>query len=195
MCDILGRKVSFYEVHDGKILYALTAHSTWCCLYHPFALCSCQRGEGVVDLDHKCRMLSGEEYVRLFDKSLAKYNEKKSENSNYDEENHHVYTDKNLKGCTHFGFNPIELKRSSIRLDGFHLSCATTRKLADYLRPYILRQTVEIQVEFNDMLVRFWGEFKFTWWSLDRPLAKIKGPELKVLIKNIPHMAVFCNGG
>ena len=28
VCDILGRKVCFYEVHDGKMLYALTAHST-----------------------------------------------------------------------------------------------------------------------------------------------------------------------
>ena len=67
--DILGRKVQHYEVHDGNMLYALTAHSTWARLYHPFALCSCQRGEGVVDPDHKCRMLSDEEHMRLFEKS------------------------------------------------------------------------------------------------------------------------------
>ena len=189
--DILGRKVHHYEVHDGKMLYALTAHSSWNRLYHPFALCSCQRGEGVVDPDHKCRMLSDEEHMRLFEKSHVKFNEKKQENPYYDEERHRAYADKNLKGCTHFGFSPAELRRSSVRLDGFHLSCAMTRKLGDYLRQYMFRQTVEIQVEFNDMLVSFWGEFKFTWWTLDRPLAKIKGPELKIFIRNIKFMAEF----
>ena len=145
----------------------------------------------MVDLNHKYKKLSDEELLELFDKSLVKFNEKKSENPNYHEEHHRLYVDKNLKGCTHFGFNPIELKRSSMRLDSFHLSCATTRKLADYLCQYMFRQTVEIQVEFNDMLVCFWGEFKFTWWNLDWSLAEFKGPELKIFIKNILFMKEF----
>ena len=83
------------------MLYALTAHSTWSRLYHPFLLCARQRGDGVVDPNHKCEMLSDEDHVGLFEKSLRKFNEKKSENLNYDEERHHKYADKNLKGCTH----------------------------------------------------------------------------------------------
>ena len=173
------------------MIYALIAHSTWSRLYHPFLLCACQRGDGVVDPNHKYEMLSDKEHVGLFEKSLKKFNEKKSQNPNYHEERHHAYADKNLKGCTHFGFNPTELKRSSIRLDVFHMQASTTRKLCEYLRQCIFRQTVEVQVEFNEMILSFWGEFKYTWWSLDRPLAKFKGPELKLFIKNIPLIAEF----
>ena len=140
----LEGKCAFYEVHAGEMLYALIAHSTWSRLYHPFLLCACQRGDGVVDPNHKCEMLSYEDHVGLFEKSLRKFNEKKSENPYYDEERHRLYADKNLKGCTHFGYNPIELKRSSIRIDGFHLQASATRKLADHLRQYVFKQTVEI---------------------------------------------------
>ena len=179
VCDILGRKVRFYEVHDGKMIYVLIAHSLWCRLYHPFLLCACQRGDGVVDLNHICCMLSDEEYEVLFEKSLRKFNEKKSKNPKYNEDRHRAYAYKNLKGCTPFGYNPTELKRSSIRMDSFHLQASTTRKLGDNLRQCVFKQSVEIQVEFNELILSFWGEFKYTWWSLDRPLAKFKDPSSK----------------
>ena len=191
VCYILGRKVRFYEVHDGKMIYALIAHSLWCRLYHPFLLCACQRGDGVVDLNHVCHMLYDEDHKVLFEKSLRMFNEKKSQNPNYNEERHRAYTDKSLKGCIHFGFNPTELKHSSIRIYSFHLQASTTRKLGDNLRQCVFKQSVEIQVEFNDLILSFWGEFKYTWWSLDRPLAKFKGPELKVFIMNIPVISEF----
>ena len=38
VCDILGRKVRFYEVHDQKMSYAVTAHSTLSRLYHSFCV-------------------------------------------------------------------------------------------------------------------------------------------------------------
>ena len=50
---------------------------------------------------------------------------------------------------------------------------------------------MEVQVEFNEIILSFWGEFKYSWWSMDRPLAKFKGPELKVFINNIPLLAEF----
>ena len=77
ICEILGRKVWFYEVHDGKMIYALLAHSTWSRLYYPFSLCACQRGDVVVNPNHKYEMLSDEDHVGLFvslHKSKFKFN-------------------------------------------------------------------------------------------------------------------------
>ena len=79
VCNILGRTVNFSEVNDAKMMYALTAHSLWNRQYHPFLLCSCQRGDGVVDPNHTCTMLSDEEQELLFEKSLRKFNEKKKQ--------------------------------------------------------------------------------------------------------------------
>ena len=109
------------------MIYALTGHSLWNHVYHPFLLCSCQRGDGVLDSNHKCTMLS--EKIRVFDKSLCKYTEKKYEDLNYDETKYCHYTDKSLKGCTHYRFSPTDLKHSSSRFDMIHLRAFTTRKL------------------------------------------------------------------
>ena len=35
---------SYYDMHDGKMLYLLTQHSQWNRTFHPFLLCSCKRG-------------------------------------------------------------------------------------------------------------------------------------------------------
>ena len=118
-------------------------------------------------------------------------NEKKEKFHDWNEDKHRAYADKNLKGCTHFGFNPKDLKRSSIRFDTFHLSASTTRKLGSYLRDFIFKQTIPVQVMFNDVISSFWGEFKCTHWLLNRPLAKFKGPELLEFVKNIPKVNTF----
>ena len=46
-----GKRIYVYEVHDGKMIYNLTEHSKWNCKYHPFLLCGCLRGDGVVNPD------------------------------------------------------------------------------------------------------------------------------------------------
>ena len=189
--NILERKVHVYEVHDGKMIYALTAHSLWNRQHHPFLLCSCQRGDGVVDPNHQCTIISDAEHERLFDKSLQKFLEKKAQFANWNEDLHRAYADKNLKGCTHFGFDPNDLRYSWIRFDVFHLRAAMTRKLCDYLRTFMFKQCVEVQIPFYDMILRFWGEFKVSCWMLDRPLAIFKGAELLVFIQNIPQIQAY----
>ena len=93
-----------YEAHDGKMIYALTGHSLQNRQHHPFLLCSCQGGDSVVDPNYKCTIISDAEYERLFDKSLELFLEKKAQFTNWNEDLHRAYADKNLKGCTHFGF-------------------------------------------------------------------------------------------
>lgn len=59
-CNVL-----FYDYHDGKMLYLLTQHSLWNWHHHPFLLCKCSRG-AAVDTNHKCKIISQEEQVRLY---------------------------------------------------------------------------------------------------------------------------------
>ena len=86
-----------------------------------------------MDTEHKCTLLTDGENSQLFVKSLLKYVEKEEEDPTYDENAHNDYRDKYLKGCTYFGFDPLELLRSYIRFDVFHLRAQITRKLLEYL--------------------------------------------------------------
>ena len=52
-------EVEFYNLHDAKMLYLLTQHSTWSRKHHPFSPCKCKRGEAVFNgKNHKCTMMS-----------------------------------------------------------------------------------------------------------------------------------------
>ena len=50
-----------YDLHDGKMLYLLTQHSLYNRRYHPFLLCDCSRGAGVMNNNHQCRIIPDEE--------------------------------------------------------------------------------------------------------------------------------------
>ena len=115
----------------------------------------------------------------------------KPENPIWNEAHHKDYCDYYLKGCTHFGFHPRELIRSSIRVDMLHLRCSLTRKLAKYLMEYLSQQHVDLQDEFELLLLSFWSQLCVTWWELKRLLAKFKGPELILFIENTPAIADF----
>ena len=65
----------YYNMHDGKMLYLLTQHSQWNRKHHPFLLCTCKKGEGVVPSHgHVCRVITEEENVTLYDKSKQRFN-------------------------------------------------------------------------------------------------------------------------
>ena len=52
-----GCNFNFYDMHDAKMLYLMTQHSSWSRKNHPFLLCKCQRGEGVADESHECTIM------------------------------------------------------------------------------------------------------------------------------------------
>ena len=56
--DLPDTKFSYYELHDGKMLYLLTQHSLFNRKHFPFLLCTCGRGEGVLNENHKCQFVS-----------------------------------------------------------------------------------------------------------------------------------------
>ena len=115
----------------------------------------------------------------------------KPENPIWNEAHHKDYCDYYLKGCTHFGFHPRELILSSIRFDMLHLRCSITRKLVKNLMEYLGQQHIDRQDEFELLLLSFWSQFCVTWWELERPMAKLKGPELLLFIENAPSIINF----
>ena len=187
---VRGKNITIYEVHDCKMLYSLLQCSMWNRKHHPFCLCDCMKGDGVINPDHVCTFITDENHVKLWEQSLKVYTEK-SQDPRWNESHHKDYCDFYLKGCTHFGFHPRELIRSSIRFDMLHLRCSLTRKLAKYLMEFLSQQHVDLQDHFELLLLSFWSQFCVTWWELERPLAKFKGPELILFIENTPAIADF----
>ena len=135
--------------------------------------------------------MTDEANYQLFVKPLLKYEEKKKKDPTYNEVAHRDYCDKHLKGCTHFGFNPLELRRSSIRLDIFHLRAQMIQKLLEHLKKFIRKHNSTIQCDFANILLPFWGEFKVNWWNFNKQSGKFKGPELLDFIINTEKVTEF----
>ena len=117
-----SEKMRLYDVHDAKMLYCLTQYFLWNHRYHPFLSCKYQRGAGVKDDSHQCRMLTEEEYLQYYNYSKLRWDEKRQQvgADKYKEKDHCKWTDKKNFGITHFGIHPTKLKRGNIRMDTFH---------------------------------------------------------------------------
>ena len=110
----------YYEMHDGKMICALTQHSQWSRKVHPFLLCACQRGKGVTDPNHECQIITHSDQVTLFERSkrrLERQLEKQlsEPKHKYNEGIHRDWCDVNNSGITHYGFHPDVLPRDNIR--------------------------------------------------------------------------------
>ena len=72
-----GSELCFHHLHDGKMLYLLTQHSLFNRKHKPFLLCGCQRGAALEE-GHQCQIISDAETVRLWKRSLRRWNDKRS---------------------------------------------------------------------------------------------------------------------
>lgn len=180
----------FYELHDGKMLYLLTQHSLFNRRHTPFILCTCKRGDGVINNDHVCTLLSQEEQEQLWDRSIRAWNDKtkryKQQGKIYEKSKHLDWIDEHNKGVSHYGIHPNLLRRDSLRFDVFHLRCSITRRLMSHLRKFILRSTRDLIEEFSILLSKFWSNYNVLVWNLNESFACFKGGELLDFIRNIP---------
>ena len=89
--------ISYYDLHDGKMLYLLTQHSLWNRKHHPFLLCGCMRGEGVANNDHQCKLMSDEDYLIKYQRSNRRWELKQKQVGieNYTHANHLDWIDAN----------------------------------------------------------------------------------------------------
>ena len=74
----LYKNIFLYNIHDGKMLYILTQHSLYNRLHHPFLLCSCQRGDGVKNNSHVCKIIDHDKQLQYYNRSLHRWNRKKN---------------------------------------------------------------------------------------------------------------------
>ena len=70
------------------MLYLLTQHSLFNCKHFPFLLCTCGRGEGVINEDHECKFVSHTEQINYWKRSLRRWNNK---NKKVGEMNYHYF--------------------------------------------------------------------------------------------------------
>ena len=90
---------NFYDMHDAKMLYLITQHSSWSRKNHPFLLCKCQRGEGVVDESHECITIKDDELLQLYNCSTRRWERKTSKDETYPTKDHADWVDeKNFEG-------------------------------------------------------------------------------------------------
>ena len=67
-----------YDLHNDKMLYLLIQHSLFNRKYHPFILCSCARGEGVVNSNHKCKIIPHNDQVIRYERSARQWDLKRN---------------------------------------------------------------------------------------------------------------------
>lgn len=178
------------------MLYLLTQHSLWNRTHHPFLLFTCKRGEGVMNSDHECKLLSHEDQVHYWDRSLRRWDDKiaRSGPESYTMDKHRDWIDIHNYGVSHFGIHPTEIPRDTIRFYVFHLRCAVTRRLMNYLRKYMLSTTTEMMEAFSKVVCKFWSDWNVLVWNLNRPFTSFVGMELLAFIKNLTVIVEFLKG-
>ena len=174
----------------------MTQHSAWNRKEHPFILCECTKGKGVVNNQvHQCKIISNDEQVLLYENS-KKQHEKYSRRAirkgkEYTKKEHIDWVDVNNKGVSHFGIHPSLLPRDSLRFDTFHMKCAITRRLMTYLRSFMLNQEPTVVEEFQNVLRKFWNEYHIFIWNNRKKFSSFHGNELALFTGNVTLITTF----
>jgi hypothetical protein len=181
------------------MLYLLTQHSLWNRKFHPFLLCTCARGAGVRNEAHVCTPLTHQEQLEAWNRSKRRWDNKKAQlerqqgrTADYTSKTHGTWVDQNNKGVSHFGLHPDLLPRDSIRFDTFHMKCAVTRKVMNYLRSFLLEQSNEvIDLFLSRVLRKFWNDFHLYVWKNKKSFASFQGNELALFVANADIIVAF----
>ena len=191
-------KFRFYDLHDGKMLYLLTQHSMWNRMYNPFLLCTCSRGDGVKNnKTHKCRMLTNNDYKVLYERSQKRWDKKRcavngTTSKQYTTKNHSDWIDKENSGVSHFGVHPNLLPLEGLRFDTFHLKCAVTRKLMNFIRNFLLQQASDVSALFTRQILRqFYNDYHIYVWNNKTNFASFLGNEIALFVANSTNIINF----
>ena len=191
--EIPNTNITYFELHNGKMLYLLTQHSLFNRKHFPFLLCKCQRGQGVTDENHECQYVGHNEQCKYWDRSLRRWNNKMTEvgPNKYKYTHHMKWIDEKNYGMSHFGFHPTLLNRDSLRFDVLHLRCSITRQLMNHLRSFMIMQSTEILFEFSNLMLTFWNDYNVLVWNLNKKFTSFVGAELLLFITNTEKIITF----
>ena len=105
---------------------------------------------------------------------------------------HCNWADRKNKGCTHFGVSPDLLPRDGIRFDTFHLKCAVSRKLMNYLRNFLLHQGNDVTEDFIcKILKKFYNDYHIYVWKNKKNFASFLGNEIALFVSHIEDINAF----
>ena len=138
-------------------------------------------------------MISNDKQLYHWNRAQRRLNNKLSKGDPYTEKNHRDWCDEHNKGITNYGVHPDMLPRDLIRFDIFHLRSAITKKLMEYLRSFINKQSHETIQEFSKVLLTFWGDYHVCLWRLNKVFTSFNGNEIKDFIYGIPFILMFLN--
>lgn len=112
-------------------------------------------------------------------------------------------------GVTHFGILPKNIPLSIIRSDVFHCKKAVIYSLIEFLRKWLFKQEMSLQLDFGtEVLSKFWPKFFITKYLGNYKLSSLRGATVTAFNKNISlivkwleprilsngRMKFFCNG-
>ena len=160
--ELIDDDISFFEMHDAKMIYILTQHSQY-----------------------------SRKQVQYFDRSKHRWDKKKSHETldkEYTIKTHLDWIDENNFGISHYGLPPHLLPRSSIRFDTFHCRGAITRRFLGDLRTFFRSQTFEVNKALHTFLGECWSPFCVLLFSCNKKLSCMQGKELLEFIRIIPKL-------
>ena len=181
-------KVDYWHMHDGKMLYLLLQHSTYCRKYHPFLSCKCARGDAVRnEQSHTCEMMTNKDYAFYQDRSLQSYEVRNRSVSSYTKAMHRDWCDKYNFGITHYGLAHDKLLVENILYDVFHMRSAVTRKLLHYFRNLLdLQADYDTKKIFFDCFDKLWGSNYFSsQFVINTTLTRLQGRHVLLWIRDI----------
>ena len=106
---------------------------------------------------------------------------------------------KSIKCCVFFpvwnntgiGLHPDLLRHNNNSFDVFHLCCAVTRRLMDYLQKFMMKQSQELKEQFSDLLLTFLTSCTLMVWNFNCSFSSHIGTELLNFIQNVDRLKHF----
>ena len=142
---------------------------------------------------HRCTKITHGEMTDLFNRSKRRWEAKRTRvGPVYNRKAHMTWVDETNQGVSHFGIHPDLLPPDNIRFDCFHMKCAITRKLMNWLRTFLLKQSTEVVEDFSaNILKKVWNDFHLYVWRNRKSFASFQGNELALFVGNIEQIAQF----
>ena len=144
------------------------------------------------DPNHVCKIIDKSEQLTLYNRSKSRWERKNARDPTYNFGKHMNWIDENNHGCSHFGIHPELLPRKDLRFDTFHLKCGITKKLMNYLRKFMLNQSITIMNDFSKTILKsFWNDFHIYVWKNKKSFACFQGNEIALFVGNTDSVLSF----
>ena len=186
-------KVWLYDMHDAKLWYELFAHSLWSRKHHRFLLCACTSYARVCDnSSENCHFINDLDFAQKYEFSKERWEDRMARGVQYSKDSHKNWCDEHNFGITHFAVKPQSMPPSHVRFDMFHMKCAVTRNLMNYIRFLVQKQGKPLRDSFTENVLRgIFHRFHIFCWNNNFAFSIMKGNDLGRFVLNLPTVTAF----